>query len=244
MCPAFFCIIKWLIDWLNRLSKKTLVKVDLTGKLSRVALNRCTAKDLHWNEKAVSQGSSLAMVRRRPNSRSKLDVLVLKGIYYYYDTNNYNYNYNYYYYYYFGFLSIHQITWTAEFWNFYSSSPRQGPGNHRGIFARCVLCFAVLPFEVCLVIYCQVPRFQMFLEVFWNSSQGSDHHWNYCCFLSQSRSISILRSWYFAIFPTSFCWILLSPGIATSMSHTCFFSTTDIWYVVHQMFISLNLEIP
>ena len=45
-------------------------------------------------------------------------------------------------------------------------------------------------------------------------------------FLSQSRSTSIFRSWYLVIFSTSFCWILLSQGIATSTSHTCFFSTT------------------
>ena len=45
-------------------------------------------------------------------------------------------------------------------------------------------------------------------------------------FLSQSCSTSIFRSWYLVIFSTSFCWILLSPGIATSTNHTCFFSTT------------------
>ena len=45
-------------------------------------------------------------------------------------------------------------------------------------------------------------------------------------FLSQCRSTSIFRSWYLVIFSTSFCWILLSLGIASSTNHTCFFSTT------------------
>ena len=45
------------------------------------------------------------------------------------------------------------------------------------------------------------------------------------CF-SHSLSISIFRSWYLLIFSSSFSSILPSPGIATSIIHTRFFSTT------------------
>ena len=47
-------------------------------------------------------------------------------------------------------------------------------------------------------------------------------------FFSQSLSISTFRSWYLVIFSTFFWLILLSPGIATSINHTCFFSTIVI----------------
>ena len=45
------------------------------------------------------------------------------------------------------------------------------------------------------------------------------------CF-SHSLSISIFRSWYLLIFSSYFSSMLPSPGIATSVIHTRFFSTT------------------
>ena len=42
-------------------------------------------------------------------------------------------------------------------------------------------------------------------------------------------STSTFRSWYLVIFSTSFWSILLSPGVAKSINHTNFFSTTVIF---------------
>ena len=49
-------------------------------------------------------------------------------------------------------------------------------------------------------------------------------------FFSQSRSTLILRPRYFVIFSTSFCWILLSPGIATQWATPAF--SQPLWCLV------------
>ena len=65
-------------------------------------------------------------------------------------------------------------------------------------------------------------------------------------FFSQSLSTLTFWSWYLVIFSTSFWLILLSPRIATSINHTCFFSTTVVsgMFWTRSMFVCLKFKVP
>ena len=64
------------------------------------------------------------------------------------------------------------------------------------------------------------------------------------CF-SHSLSISIFRSWYLLIFSSSFSSLLLSPGITNvNYPYPLLLNHSDIWYVVCQVLVRLNLEVP
>ena len=85
----------------------------------------------------------------------------------------------------------------------------------------------------------------MFLEFFWNSSQGCDHPRHYCCFLFPKLlhfDLEVL------VLHNLFDLFLLNSTISwyyhINEPHLLLLNHCDIWYVVRQMFISLNLEIP